>query len=79
MVTIRCRTTKALQMARTVRTVTSLIVVIARRDAHGQEYELALAVPVARREDRRRPGPFRSPAPLAAATLAPWHEHEEDD
>ena len=55
MVTIRCRSAKALQMARTVRSVTSMIVVIARR------------------------GPFRSRAPFAATTFAPWHEHEEDD
>ena len=66
-------------MARTVRSVTAMIVVIARRDAQGQEHELALDLPAGRREDRRRPGPFRSRTPLAAVTLAPWHEHEEDD
>ncbi len=79
MVTIRCRPTKALQMARTVRSVTAMIVVIARRDAHGQEHQLALDLLAGRCEDRRRPGPFWSRAPLAATTLPPWHEHEEDD
>ena len=79
MVTIRCRSAKVLQMARTVRSVTSMIVVIARRDTHGQEHELALDVPVGRREDRRRPGPFRSRAPLAAAAIPSWYDHEEDD
>jgi hypothetical protein len=79
MVTIRCRTANALQMARTVGSVTSMIVVIARRDAYGQERDEALDLPAGRREDRRRPGSVRSRAPLAAATFAPWHEHEEDD
>jgi hypothetical protein len=79
MVTIRCRRTKPLQMGRTVRSVTAMIVVIARRGAHGQEQEEALDLPAGRREDRRRPGPYRSRAPLAATTLPPWHEHEEDD
>ena len=79
MVTIRCRSANVLQTARTVPSVTSMIVVIARRDAHGQEPEEALDLPSARRDDRRRPGPFRSRAPLAAATIPPWYEHEEDD
>jgi hypothetical protein len=77
MVTIRCRPTKALQTRRTVRSVASMIVVIARRDGHGQEQHEALHVPAGRHDDRR--GPCRSQAPLAATTLAPWHEHEEDD
>ena len=73
MVTIRCRSAKVLQMARTVRSVTSMIVVIARRDSGGQEQDPAVRVVRDGRDERRRG--VRAPF----AELPSWHEHEEDD
>jgi len=64
-------------MRGTVRIVSPLIVVIARRDSRGQEHDLAIEALTNAPDDRRR-GPIRFALPTSVE-LPAWHEHEEDD
>jgi hypothetical protein len=63
---------KTLHMRGTLKLVSSLIVVIARRDGRGQEHDLATERLAPASDDRRRQAPARVELPA-------WHEHEEDD